>query len=108
MTVDLEQLSACTGFDWGAGNSEKNWAKHKVTRSECEQISFNLPFVVADDRKHSQDDPRFYALGHTDAGRMLSAVLTIRRGRIRLISTRDMNRAERRIYGEKEDSEVRE
>lgn len=106
--VDLEKLSACTGFEWDKGNSEKNWAKHQVTRSECEQIFFNLPFVVADDQKHSQDEPRYYALGQTDRGRKLFLVFTIRSSLIRFISARNMNRNERRIYDEKEDSEVRE
>jgi uncharacterized DUF497 family protein len=106
--VDLGQLSACSGFEWDEGNSEKNWAKHRVTRSECEQIFFNLPFVAADDLKHSQDEPRYYALGQTDKGRKLFVAFTIRSGLIRVISVRDMNRTERRIYNEKEDSEVRE
>lgn len=106
--VDLEQLSACTGFEWDEGNFEKNWAKHRVTRSECEEIFFNFPFVVANDRKHSRDEPRYYALGQTDKGRKLFLVFTIRSSLIRVISARNMNRNEKRIYDEKEDSEVRE
>jgi uncharacterized DUF497 family protein len=35
-------------------------------------------------------------------------VFTIRADRIRVISARDMNRKERLIYDEKEDSEIRE
>jgi uncharacterized DUF497 family protein len=106
--VELEQLSACTGFEWDEGNSEKNWAKHRVTRSECEQVFFNLPFVVADDQKHSHAEPRYYGLGQTDTTRKLFVVFTIRSGLIRVISARDMNRNEKRNYDEKEDSEVRE
>ena len=106
--MDLDQLSACTGFEWDEGNSENNWAKHPVAGSECEQFFFNRPLVVADDQKHSQDEPRYYALGQTDRGRKLFVVFTIRGSLIRAISARDMNRAEKRIYDEKEDSEVRE
>lgn len=106
--MGLEQLATCNSFEWDEGNSEKNWAKHRVARSECEQVFFNLPFVVADDRKHSKDEPRYYALGQTDRGRKLFLVFTIRGSLIRVISARDMNRAEKRIYDEKEDSEVRE
>jgi uncharacterized DUF497 family protein len=106
--VDLEQLSACRGFEWDEGNSQKNWVRHKVARSECEQVFFNLPFVTGEDQKHSQDEPRYYALGQTDRGRKLFVVFTIRAGLIRVISARDMSRAERRIYHEKEDSEIRE
>jgi hypothetical protein len=105
--IDFEQLSASSGFEWDEGNSQKNWAKHGVSRSECEQVFFNLPFVVADDQKHSHYEPRFYMLGQTDRGRKLFVVFTIRGSLIRVISARDMNSTERRIYDEKEDSEIR-
>jgi uncharacterized DUF497 family protein len=107
-SVHLERLSASSGFEWVEGNSEKNWFKHGATRSECEQVFFNLPFVVADDQKHSHDVPRHYALGQTDKGRKLFIVFTIRDSLIRVISARNMHRAERRIYDEKENSEIRE
>lgn len=106
--MDLEQLFTASGFEWDEGNSEKNWAKHNVTRSECEQVFFDLPFVVADDQKHSHNEPRYYALGRTDRGRKLFVLFTIRGGLIRVISARNMNRSEKRIYDEKENSEVRE
>lgn len=90
------------------GNSEKNWARHRVTRSECEQVLFNLPFLVADDQKHSHSERRYYALGQTDKGRKLFVVFTIRDNLIRVISARNMNRSEARIFDEKENSEIRE
>ncbi len=93
-----ELLLKCTGFEWDRHNAEKNWQKHRVTPSECEQIFFNRPLVVADDVKHSKKENRFYALGHTDAGRLLFVVFTVRRDKIRVISARDMNRKERKVY----------
>ena len=39
-------LKECVGFQWDNGNSDKNWIKHKVSRSECEEIFFNLPLIV--------------------------------------------------------------
>ncbi len=95
---DVDLLPECTGFDWDEGNLEKNWISHKVTASECEQIFFNLPLVVADDIKHSQKENRLYALGQTDANRLLFLVFTIRQKLIRVISARDMNRKEIRMY----------
>lgn len=91
-------LQKCTGFEWDANNVEKSWQKHRVTPSECEEFFFNRPLVVADDVKHSEKENRFYALGHTDGGRMLFAAFTVRRGKIRVISARDMNRKERKVY----------
>ena len=106
--MGLDKLSECSGLEWDEGNSEKNWTKHRVSRSECEQVFFNLPLVVTDDPKHSQYEERHFALGQTDTGRGLFVVFTIRNNAIRVISARDMSRAERRVYDEKEDPEIRE
>jgi hypothetical protein len=88
----------CSGFEWDAHNAEKNWKKHRVTPSECEQIFFNRPLVVEDDEKHSEKENRHYALGLTDTGRMLFVVFTVRLDKIRVISARDCNRKERKVY----------
>ena len=98
----------CVGFEWDAHNAGKNREKHQVTPAECEQIFFNRPLVVADDRKHSEMERRLYALGHTDTERMLFVVFTIRMDQIRVISARDMNHKERKAYQthEQENTEV--
>lgn len=100
--MNLEQLSVCQGFQWDMGNAQKNWEKHRVSRSECEQIFFNKPLLVAEDTRHSQIEERFYALGQTDAGRRLFVVFTIREELIRVISARDMSRTERTIYAQEQ------
>ena len=109
-----ELLQGCAGFQWDDGNLLKNWEKHRVSGAECEQAFFNLPFVVADDPSHSQKEPRFYALGRTDLGRRLFLAFIVRGDKIRVISTRDMSRQERKEYQhheekaeKKEDPEAR-
>jgi uncharacterized protein len=69
-----------------------------VTQAEAEQVFFNRPVVVASDLCHSIEEPRYAALGQTDAGRRLSIVFTLRDTLVRVISARDMSRPERRIY----------
>ena len=97
--MDAEELLlVCAGFDWDEGNRDKNWISHQVTSSECEEIFFNQPLVVADDVPHSKDEQRYYALGQTNAGRLLFLVFTIRTELIRVISARDMSRKERKEY----------
>lgn len=91
-------LSQCVGFDWDKGNSRKNWTKHKVTPSECEQIYFNQPFIVKSDIKHSENESRFFVLGQTDNDRKLFIAFTVRNDKIRVISARDMSRKEREVY----------
>jgi hypothetical protein len=99
----LEILGECEGFEWDEHNAGKNWRRHRVAPSECEELFFNRPRVVADDARHSAQENRFYALGHTDAGRLLFVVFTVRQKKVRVISARDMNRKERKVYGEHEE-----
>jgi uncharacterized protein len=91
-------LADFDGFDWDEGNRDKNWLRHGVTASECEEVFFNQPLVVASDEKHSEAEARYYVLGQTDAGRRLFLVFTPRGRLIRVISARDMNRNERHQY----------
>ena len=97
--ADTLDLSLCTGFDWDEGNLLKNWEKHRVSAAECEQVFFNRPLIATPDQKHSGKESRFYALGQTDAGRLLFLVFTLRGSLIRVISGRDMNRRETKEYG---------
>ncbi len=87
-----------TGFDWNKGNIDKNWIKHKVTVKECEEVFFNLPLLLFTDKKHSQKENRIVAYGLTDKGRTLTIVFTIRENKIRVISARDQQKKERRLY----------
>ena len=91
-------LDGYEGFDWDAGNSGKNFLRHGGTDAECEEVFFNEPLVVAPDERHSETERRYYVLGRTNQQRRLFVVLTARGSRIRVISARDMNRNERRLY----------
>ena len=93
--IDLSQLF---GFDWDENNRDKNWEKHEVLASECEEVFFNLPLLLHSDDAHSQKEPRYYVLGHTIAGRRLFIAFTVREYKIRVISARDMSKKERKIY----------
>ena len=91
----MKDWTQCTGFEWNEGNSDKNWQKHAVTDSECENIFFNQPLIVGPDPEHSASERRFRALGRTDHGRKLLVIFTVRGMLIRVISARDMTRKER-------------
>lgn len=94
----MREDADATEFDWDGGNAEKNWLRHRVSQSEGEQVFFNRPLVVADDDLHSHGEARYLALGHTDLGRLLFVVYTLRGERIRIISARDMTRREQKEY----------
>ena len=98
---DLEDLGAgLEGFQWDEGNSAKNWLRHEVQQAEAEQALLNTPLVVNVTSKHGATEPRFIALGQTDAGRLLTVVFTVRGTRIRVISARAMSKPERKIDGQ--------
>jgi uncharacterized DUF497 family protein len=86
-----KKLIKCIGFTWDKANSEKNWLKHSVTPSECEQIFFNTPLI-----------DRYYALGKTEKNRWLFIVFTVRKNHVRVISARNMNKKERQVYNNHE------
>jgi uncharacterized DUF497 family protein len=100
------------GFDWDDGNARKSTEKHAVSQAEAEQLFFNQPLLVVADVKHSQREPRFHALGKTEAGRLLHVTFTWRANqtRLRIISARPMSRKEKAIYAKasQEDSGIQE
>lgn len=98
MTRSSESESGPVAFEWDDGNVDKNWEKHGVRASECEEVFFNRPLLVLENSSQSDDELRQLALGQTHAGRRLFLVFTVRETRVRVISARDMTRKERRIY----------
>jgi hypothetical protein len=99
-------LASLTGFEWDAGNAQKNWERHRVTQAEAEEVFFHRPVVVAEDAKHSQRERRFAVLGRTSGDRLLAVVFTVRRTTVRVISARPMSRKERVAYAKVPDREA--
>lgn len=101
-------IESCEGFEWDDGNSNKNWHLHGVTDGEREDVFFNLPLVIAADKKRSGKEDRFFALGRTETNRWLFVSFMVRRKLIRVISARDVTKNEKRKYAEKikRDSDV--
>lgn len=85
-------------FDWDSGNLEKNFLKHKVSNLEAEEIFANEPVIISEDPPHSQTEKRYMLWGRTNTDRKLTAVFTMRKEKVRIISVRDMNKKERRSY----------
>jgi hypothetical protein len=86
------------GFEWDDGNFNKNWLKHSVFYTECEEIFFNKLLIIGSDKKHSDNEIRYYCLGRTALNRWIFDVFTIRNNKIRVISARDMSINERKEY----------
>ena len=88
------------GFDWDEGNRQKNWEKHQVDYTECEEVFFNTPLLISEATRHSPQEKRYYVLGRSDTGRTLFLAFTVRNNKIRIISARDQSKKERKIYGQ--------
>lgn len=88
------------GFDWDSGNARKSADKHGVSQLEAEQVFFSEPLLVVEDRRHSDLEPRWHALGQSFQQRLLHVTFTLRQeGRlIRVISARPMHRKEQAHY----------
>lgn len=94
----MTKLPVPISFNWDQANLEKNWRKHQVYFKEVEEIFFNQPLRILRDKKHSQKEDRFIALGVTNKKRKLYIVFTIRKQQIRVISARTQSRKERGLY----------
>ncbi len=93
MDINFDKLE---GFEWDQGNLE-HIKKHDVDYKECEEIFYNKPLQINEDKDHSSvTETRFEALGQTSKGRKLFLAFTIRKNKIRVISSRNQNKKERR------------
>lgn len=84
-------------FDWDKGNKEKN-KKHRVDDNEAEEPFFDEQKVMYRDVLHSKSEERFILLGKTKRERLLYIIFTMRKGNVRIISARDMNKKEVQFY----------
>ncbi len=85
-------------FEWDENKSRENQKKHGVSFEEAKTI-FNDPFAITVyDPDHSINEDRYIDLGLSSKGRFLVVFYTERGSRIRLISSREATRRERRNY----------
>lgn len=96
----MKRFPVLLSFEWDKGNIDKN-LKHNVTDKESEEVFNNKPLEIFKDIKHSDEEQRYTAYGVTNSGKKLMIVFTIRKQSIRVISTRDQNKKERRVYEKK-------
>lgn len=96
--MNKDFLPGPTIFEWDSGNIDKNPIKHGIKNEESESIFFDTNSIFAKDLKHSKIEHRYQILGKSKSGRMLSIFFTIRKEKIRIISSRQMNVKEKKFY----------
>ena len=84
-------------FDWNKGNIAKN-LKHSVQDREAEESFLDKDKVIYKDALHSKIEERYILIGKTKKKRLLCMVFTMRNKKIRIISARDINKKEVKLY----------
>ena len=87
-------------FEWDPTKAAANHAKYGVSFEEA-AMAFQDPLGrIHADPDHSVSEPREILIGHSPEGRLLLVAFTDRRGRLRLISAREVTRRERQDHEE--------
>ncbi len=90
-------------FSWDARKALKNYEKHGVPFEEASTVFADPDGLDWEDLEHSEAERRSKRLGRSSEGRILLVVYTVRRLKdgkesIRIISTRQASRKERKAY----------
>ncbi|NMG21157.1 BrnT family toxin [Brasilonema bromeliae] len=87
-------------FEWDDNKAAKNLSKHGVSFEEAKTVFDDPLYVDFYDPDHSDEENRYLIVGQSNRGRLLIVSYTQRGDSIRLISAREVTRAEREAYEE--------
>jgi len=87
---------------WQPEIEEKLYHKHKVLVEEVEEVLFDAPRIRFVEKGHREGEDLYAAYGRSSSGRWLIVFFVLKAEREALvISARDMERKERRLYARK-------
>jgi uncharacterized DUF497 family protein len=76
-------LDSDLAFEWDDANRD-HMARHQVLPEEAEQVIDNDPLDI--EAETVDGEQRFTSIGHTDQGRFLLVITTLRHSRIRVVT----------------------
>ena len=85
-------------FEWDPKKAAANLTKHGVSFQEATTVFDNLLSVTVPDPDHSFEEHRLIIVGESHRGRVLIVSHVERGERIRIVSARELTRAERDVY----------
>ena len=97
-TVTLSEAVAALVSD--PKKAAKTLRKHKVSFSEAATVLSDPLSITVPDPDHSIEEDRYITVGMSNHSRLLIVAHTERGDRIRIISARELTRAERKAYEE--------
>jgi uncharacterized DUF497 family protein len=87
-------------IEWDVHKDQANRKKHRVSFSEASEIFLDPLIASVLDLRHPAEEMRFFSVGVTRAGRLLSVGHSDDGVVVRLITARDATARERRQYEE--------
>lgn len=93
-------------FEWDAHKADSNLKKHSVTFEQAASVFLDALSLTVFDEVHSQNEERWFTLGHTSGGVLLAVAHTYQATsstsmRVRIISARLATKQEQRFYADK-------
>ncbi len=89
-------------FEWDLAREINNLAKHGVTFQPAIEVFADPRVIHLEDERHSSEEARFYAVGKTSGGEILTVRYTVRGSTIRIFGAAKWRRWRR--YYERENS----
>jgi hypothetical protein len=71
-------------FEWDLNKELENVKKHGVDFTEAQEVFIDPKVIHVEDEKHSQQEDRFYAVGKTKKGRIITVRYAFRENKIRI------------------------
>ncbi len=87
-------------FEWDLRKAETNFQKHQVSFSEAATVFGDDLAITVPDPDHSESEDRYITIGWSHRRRLLMVSHTDRNDRIRIISARELTKAEKQAYEE--------
>ena len=87
-------------FEWDPQKATINNRKHGVTFLEAATVFDDPLDITVADPNHSEQEDRFIVVGQSHQRRFLIVSFADQGDRLRIISARELTRAERRTYEE--------
>ncbi|OGE28320.1 hypothetical protein A2867_04900 [Candidatus Daviesbacteria bacterium RIFCSPHIGHO2_01_FULL_40_11] len=93
----IAKIGKIVRFEWDEANVV-HIARHNIIPEEAEEVFFDGNNVQNEDVEHSLVEERFLIIGQTKSKRLLYQIFTVRGNKIRIVSSRDINKKEVGLY----------
>ena len=88
-------------FEWDEEKADKNLQKHGISFDEAVTCFYDPTQIAFYDPDHSESEYREILIGHSNNGRLLLVVYTLREDAIRVISARKATKKEAEDYAQR-------